>query len=403
MPVLLQANANGDQGRERHASIDQRDQFLNTQSRRRAFVRHHGRDNQTRVVVGETRSQIVDQMLVITPIENHRFQHAFVVLHTQRDVRLSFLRTLLLNAGQNAAELHFKVPRQFAKLIRFMRTKVGDAVLKIIQRMARDVKPDRLLLPLQRLHSLPVRHLRQVFVRCIVAAEHVAEQPALAGLLIPARLLPMFHRTVNGGEQLRPRSVQAIHGAGLNQRFNRPPVHHRRVHLFAEIEEVLERPVLLARGDDRFHRILAQILDGAQAEADRVAIGRERQQALIHIGRQNSHAPVAALVDVLDDLIRVARFRGQQRRHELNGVVRLQVRRDVSQVSVCRRVRLIKSVARKLRHQIEDLVGLLKVQVVLGRALQEACFLLLHLGRALLAHGAPQDVGLAQRVAGEDV
>ena len=81
------------------------------------------------------------------------------------------------------------------------------------------------------------------------------------------------------------------------------------------------------------------------------------------------------------------------------GVVRLQVRGDVGQIGVSGRVRLVEAVAGELLHQVEDLLDLLLRVVPFQRALDEAVALLRHLLGLLLAHGAAQQVGFAQRVA----
>ena len=66
-------------------------------------------------------------------------------------------------------------------------------------------------------------------------------------------------------------------------------------------------------------------------------------------------------------------------------------------------MRLVEAVARELLHQVEDLLDLLLREAALQRAGDEALALLGHLLGVLLAHGAAQQVGFAQRVAGQAV
>ena len=63
-------------------------------------------------------------------------------------------------------------------------------------------------------------------------------------------------------------------------------------------------------------------------------------------------------------------------------------------------MRFVEAVTGKLLHQIEDVAGNLFVDALLRGAGDENLPLLGHLLRLLLAHGAPQQVGAAQRVAG---
>jgi hypothetical protein len=64
-------------------------------------------------------------------------------------------------------------------------------------------------------------------------------------------------------------------------------------------------------------------------------------------------------------------------------------------------VALVEAVVRELGEQLEDLLGLGPLDAARDRPGHEALALLLHLGADLLAHGAPQQVGLAERVAGQ--
>ena len=66
-------------------------------------------------------------------------------------------------------------------------------------------------------------------------------------------------------------------------------------------------------------------------------------------------------------------------------------------------MRLVEAVAGELLHQVEDLLDLLLREAAFQRALDEALALLRHLLELLLAHGAAEDVGLAQRVAGDAI
>ena len=64
---------------------------------------------------------------------------------------------------------------------------------------------------------------------------------------------------------------------------------------------------------------------------------------------------------------------------------------------------LVESVIGEFRQQIENLVGLRLGQAVVDRALHEATALRVHLRLDLLAHGAAEHVGFAERIAGQDL
>ena len=83
--------------------------------------------------------------------------------------------------------------------------------------------------------------------------------------------------------------------------------------------------------------------------------------------------------------------------------MRLQIRRVIRQQRVCRRVRLIKPIPRKLRHQIEDLLDLLRRIPVPGRPLHKSFPLRRHLLGLFLPHRAPQQIRIAQRISRQPV
>ena len=68
-----------------------------------------------------------------------------------------------------------------------------------------------------------------------------------------------------------------------------------------------------------------------------------------------------------------------------------------------RGVALVEAVFGEALEQIEDRVRVRAVDAALGRALDEVLALRLHLRADLLAHRAAQQIGLAERIAGEDL
>ena len=82
-------------------------------------------------------------------------------------------------------------------------------------------------------------------------------------------------------------------------------------------------------------------------------------------------------------------------------MVRLQPGRLVGQQRIRRGVRFVEAVVGELGAGFERQVGVGFGNAFLGRAFHEAHALLVHLRADLLAHGAAQKVGFAERVAGQ--
>ena len=146
-------------------------------------------------------------------------------------------------------------------------------------------------------------------------------------------------------------------------------------------------------------------LDRRQAEADHALAAlagllvqrREIDIAVVDVRRHHLDAHLPALADVLDDLVRVAHFVGQQGRHELDGPVGLHVRRLVRDERVPRRVALVEAVAREPLDQLEDLLRLVLLQALADAAGEEPLLLLLDDAGLLLADRLDERVCVAQR------
>ena len=199
------------------------------------------------------------------------------------------------------------------------------------------------------------------------------------------------------GHQLRAAS-QRIHGAALDERLNDPLVEQVQIDLLAELEDRREFTDRLARRHDRLDCVVTHILHGSQAEADRFSMRREVRVAHIDVGRLDRNAHLATLVDVLHYVVGAARDGRQQRGHKLDRIMRLQIRRLISQQRISGGVRLVETVAGELLHQIKKLLDFLLRKAALDRASHEPVALFGHRVGVLLAHGAAQQVGLTQRI-----
>src|SRR5207249_5592524 len=83
------------------------------------------------------------------------------------------------------------------------------------------------------------------------------------------------------------------------------------------------------------------VLDRGQAEANRVAGDGELNGRYVYVRRHYLDTHRAALFDVLHDLVGVPHFGGQQGGHELDRIVRLEVRGLVGDEPVRRGVRVV--------------------------------------------------------------
>ena len=83
------------------------------------------------------------------------------------------------------------------------------------------------------------------------------------------------------------------------------------------------------------------------------------------------------------------------------GIIRLHVGGLIGDQRVSGGVALVETVFGEALEQVEYRVGLRALDAALDAAFDETVALRLHLLADLLAHGAPQQVGLAERIAGE--
>ena len=281
--------------------------------------------------------------------------------------------------------------------------------LEALEGVAGDEEAERLLLVGQPLAFRPVGEVAHP-LRRRVGLRRAAARAARAGstgpvVAVALPLLPDVHRPVEGVQQRGPPPVEAVEAAALDEALHHAPVDRAQVDPLAEVEQRAEGLAAPPHLQHRLHRALAHVLDRGQPEADGVADvaanDREVDVRLVHVRRQHLDPHGAALADVAHHAVGVRALRGEERGHEVRGMVRLQVRGLVGQPRVGRGVRLVEAVARELLHVVPDLAGLLLRDPALDAALQELVLLGGHDVGLLLPHRLAQDVGLAERVAGQ--
>jgi hypothetical protein len=269
--------------------------------------------------------------------------------------------------------------------------------------MARNEEADRLALVAELLFGAPGLALRERGRGHVdVAAAPRREEAELrARLLLGAERRPSDY-VVEPVPQAGAVPLDGVEGATGDQVFEHLSVHDLAADAETELVQARERSAVLAGDDDGLDRLRADALDRAQSEPDRAAHDREVLAALVHVRRQHLDAVLAALGDVLERVVGVAGLEREQSCHELDAEVRLQIRGLVGDHRVRGRVALVEAVGRERLHLVEDRDRSLAVGGPMRlRALEEAVALRRHLLRLLLAHGAAEVVGVAERVAGE--
>src|SRR3954469_13691732 len=150
-------------------------------------------------------------------------------------------------------------------------------------------------------------------------------------LCVALRLLRRAQRNAYRGEQSRAVIVDRIKGAAANQRFDDAPVHDAFIHALAKVEQILERPTLLARGDYRRNSGFASSLDGTQTITDRLRVERQKPVfAAIDIRRQYLEPVGAGVLIKQFDLVGVVSGCRQVGGHERGSMMRFEIRGVIS-------------------------------------------------------------------------
>jgi hypothetical protein len=124
-----------------------------------------------------------------------------------------------------------------------------------------------------------------------------AKQRHLPGVALARQLLGRLHHLGQLQHQRGAVGTQRIDGAGVDQRLQRAPVELGRIDAPAEIQQVDERSVALAFGDDGFAGAAADALDRAQAVAHGgVVVGDEHVARSVDVRRQHGQLEAAAFV-----------------------------------------------------------------------------------------------------------
>ena len=209
------------------------------------------------------------------------------------------------------------------------------------------------------------------------------------------------HR-IDGGEDARTICIEGIERAGGGKAFQHPFVDRVRVDAPREIGQVDKRP-LAAGMDDRLDCLAADTFECGERVMDGRTLHLEIDAGPIDRRRLDLHAQPLRLGAKLRKLVGIAHVERHGRGEKLDRVIRLHESGLIRDQCISGGVTLVEAVISKTREQFENSLGLALFHGALDAAGYETAALLLHFTADLLPHGAPQQVGFAERIAGEDL
>src|SRR5574337_900260 len=160
-----------------------------------------------------------------------------------------------------------------------------------------------------------------------------------------------------------------------------------------------------ARGDERLGLSLANAFHRAQGIDDgRLAIFSHAHVKIdvggVHRRRGDGNSEPQRLGAKFGELVGIALVQRHRGGEKLGRMVRFEPGGPVGDERVGRGVAFVEAVVGEFSEKVEDFVRLRLAKSPLDRAADEASALRIHLLFDLLSHGAAQEIGLAQRIAG---
>ena len=215
---------------------------------------------------------------------------------------------------------------------------------ELVERVAGEIKAEDLLLVAEELLAGPLGHLR-FDPRRRRRPRHLRrrqglEEGRLPLVAVPLAPLPDLHGLVESREEPCARLPERVEGAGFDQALHHTSIDEAEIDTPAEVGQAREGS-RLARLDDRVDGGGAHVLDGGEAEVNGLAEHGEACARDAHGGRLHPESHAAALFHVLNDLVGLLHFGGEQSSHELDGIVRLEIGGLVGDEAVTRRVRVV--------------------------------------------------------------
>ena len=168
----------------------------------------------------------------------------------------------------------------------------------------------------------------------------------------------------------------------------------------AEIGKVLERRVA-ARRNNALDRLAADAAQSRERIEDRIVGDFEFHRRTVDRWRLDLDAEPLGLGAEFGELVGIAHVERHRRGEELDRIIRLHIGGLIGEQRIGRRVRLVESVFGEFCAGIEDGFGIGAPDAALDRAGDETVALRRHLLAIFLAHGAAQNIGFAETIAGQ--
>ena len=269
----------------------------------------------------------------------------------------------------------------------------------VVERMAGQEEADSVVFaaqPFRRQPGFDLRHGDRL--RRTAAAKQfvLPDRRGFVGALRPAEHL------IHGAEHAGAVRLELIERACGGKALQHALVDGARVHARGEIGQVPELG-RSARFDDGLDRLTADAFERGQRVDDGVALDVESNARAVDRRRIDLDAETLGLGAEFRKFIRIAHIQSHRRRQELDRIIGLHVSGLIRDQRVSRGVALVEAVVGETFEQFENRVGLRLPDAARDAAIDEDAALLLHFAADLLAHGAAQKVGVAERIAGQNL
>ena len=196
--------------------------------------------------------------------------------------------------------------------------------------------------------------------------------------------------------------LQAVERAGGGEAFQHAFVDGARIDAAGEVGNVLER-LVVARGENAVDRLAADAAQRRERIVNGAALDVELDAGAVDRRRLDLDAEPLGLGAEFGELVGVAHVERHRGGEELDRIIRLHVGGLIGDQRIGRGVALVEAVIGEALQQFEDRLRLARLDAARDRAGDEAGALRLHFAADFLAHGAAQQVGLAERIAGQDL
>ena len=197
--------------------------------------------------------------------------------------------------------------------------------------------------------------------------------------------------------------MQPIKSARAGQALQRPLIHLPWVDALEKVEQVFEGAACASHLFHMAHRLQPDIANGAERIEHCCVLDLKISARAIYVWRRNLHPGPLGVLIKNGELVGIGNIEAHGGGEELDRMVGFQPTGLVGDHGIGGGVALIKAIAGELSDQLENHIGLGGWNGLFGGASDKARLLVVHLLLLLLPHGAPQQVGLAERIARQDL